>query len=666
MSCNFYVHQDTIGGSKYISGTTCSGTQASYYLNYGESVCMDNSEALVNLNGLLISGSCLPITPTPSTTPYEYCFVSGRTFTTIPFQCPNDGLIYYDVYGTLRLTSTIGGSIEDTSSGITVNISNGTETQTLVIPNGEPSIEFVYPKVNFRYTNDDCVSTTYADWYVVNSPNSTQCLFFTPTPTLTPTKTSTPTPTFTQTPTNTPTHTQTPTHTPTNLIKYYTEINVEYCNYSSEFFDLSGFTLTHNGIQYNTMVSSISPGVGSFCSVGFDNMGTTGTTYSYDLTINNSNYEFCTSNLGNFIFNRVDFVLINYYGEIAPNEFYWETQARFYYNNILVHTDNDFAQFYAYPLSNNPNCPTNFYVQFGLSQFFVRSITTPTPTQTPTLTRTPTQTKTPTQTPTPTSNPVCPDQLDFYYQGNTTQYSAFTGTYQRVFSYTGGTFTGGYINYLTSADFYNFIPGSDPSGNVAAIYTRLSGSIYYTMIATSNNSGSMIYYTIYQSTTDYIFNGQQPLPFAIGLDFIVNCPNIGGVYFPRQGDNDPTVGELRLITYPVICPTPTPTLSPTRTATNTPTPTNTPSITPTRTPPPPTTYYYVISRAPLPNQGDAACSFMWSSFYRRSSVPLVANRYYCDTDGYRFRPQSTVVSPGSYAFVVVASGPTVNCVDLSC
>ena len=83
MSCNFYVHQDPSGGAKYISGTTCSGTNAYYYLTYGQSICMDNNKPLVNLNGLIISGSCLPITPTPSTTPLEYCFVSGTTFTTV-------------------------------------------------------------------------------------------------------------------------------------------------------------------------------------------------------------------------------------------------------------------------------------------------------------------------------------------------------------------------------------------------------------------------------------------------------------------------------------------------------------------------------------------------------------------------------------------------------
>jgi hypothetical protein len=559
---------------------------------------MDNSEALVNLNGLLISGSCLPITPTPSTTPYEYCFVSGRTYTTIPFQCPNDGLIYYDVYGTLKLTSTIFGAIQDTSSGITVNISNGIENQTVVIPNGQTFTEFVYPKVNFRYTNDDCISTTYPDWYAVNSPNHTQCFFSTPTPTLTPTntpsQTNTQTPTHTSTPTQTPTHTSTPTQTPTsnpicpqelifsngtfsgsngtytrqtvftggtfngayrssgfgaitygadpsgntwsvwagpvvfepsqgqnvyyqimrtvigsnsnyaiigtynnylwlnqsiapigsglattgttniggiqfinpgnqffgvslqgtitypvscptptptptqtktptntptitasqtqtptntptltktpsqtptNAPFFYTEPLVLYCDATTETLDLSGFTLTHNAINYNTMVGSVSPSVANFCSVGPDTMGTTGTTYRYDLTINNGSYEFCQGNFASGIYNRVDIVLTNYQGEIFPNEFSWDTEVRFYFNTTLIDTQTGFATFYAYPLSNNPGCSPTFYIAFGGLEFFVRSVITPTPTQTPTLTRTPTQTptltRTPTQTPTP-------------------------------------------------------------------------------------------------------------------------------------------------------------------------------------------------------------------------------------------------------------------------
>ena len=107
MSCNFYVHNDSTGGSKYISGTTCSGTEAYYTLTLGQSVCMDNTRPLINLNGLVISGACLPVTPTPSTTPYVYCYVSANTESFGTFQCPNDGLLYQDVYGKLLLYATI-------------------------------------------------------------------------------------------------------------------------------------------------------------------------------------------------------------------------------------------------------------------------------------------------------------------------------------------------------------------------------------------------------------------------------------------------------------------------------------------------------------------------------------------------------------------------------
>jgi len=221
MSCNYYVHNDPFGGSKYISGTTCSGVEAYYYLNNGDSVCMNNDLPLINLNNLTISGSCLSITPTPSTTPYEYCFVSGLTYTTTPYQCPNNGLYYDDVYGVLRLTSTIFGAINNNQPDIPVVISNGTDTETVVIRNGETFVDFIYPKVNFRYTDTGCVSTVYIDWYVIGSPTNTQCLFYTPTPTTTPshtpsqTPTNTTTPTNTQTPTNTSSQTQTNTSTPT-------------------------------------------------------------------------------------------------------------------------------------------------------------------------------------------------------------------------------------------------------------------------------------------------------------------------------------------------------------------------------------------------------------------------------------------------------------------
>ena len=80
MSCNLFVHADPTGGSKYISGTTCDGTTAYYTLTFGQSVCMNTTLPYENLCGLILSGSCLAVTPTPTTTPLEYCIVSGLTY----------------------------------------------------------------------------------------------------------------------------------------------------------------------------------------------------------------------------------------------------------------------------------------------------------------------------------------------------------------------------------------------------------------------------------------------------------------------------------------------------------------------------------------------------------------------------------------------------------
>jgi hypothetical protein len=218
MSCNFYVHNDSAGGSKYISGTTCSGTEVYYTLTFGESVCMDDSRPLVNLNGLVISGTCLPVTPTPSTTPYVYCYVSGITQTFGTYQCPNNGLFYNDIYGKLTLYAAIEGVGVSSHPQLDFIITNGVETQSLSILDGQEFIEFVYPRVNFVYTETDCILTNLPDWRV-STPPVTNCPI-TPTPTRTPTQTrtptNTPTNTSTQTPTLTQTNTETPTQTPTN------------------------------------------------------------------------------------------------------------------------------------------------------------------------------------------------------------------------------------------------------------------------------------------------------------------------------------------------------------------------------------------------------------------------------------------------------------------
>jgi len=63
MSCITYVHNDPFdsGGTKFISGTTCSDfLPESYNLSFGESACMESELPLVICDGLTISGSCPP------------------------------------------------------------------------------------------------------------------------------------------------------------------------------------------------------------------------------------------------------------------------------------------------------------------------------------------------------------------------------------------------------------------------------------------------------------------------------------------------------------------------------------------------------------------------------------------------------------------------------
>jgi hypothetical protein len=221
MSCNLFVHADPTGGSKYISGTTCDGTTAYYTLTFGQSVCMNTTLPYENLCGLILSGSCLAVTPTPTTTPLEYCIVSGLTYSTQPFECPFDGATYYDIYGKLKITAAIFGSITSTHPPLTAFISNGIENVSLTIPENETFAEYVYLKSNFEFSGGTCQNVVYPDWFIITGTTYT-CLFFTPTPTVTSTQTQTPTTTPTNTstqtgtPTVTPTNTQTPTNTSTN------------------------------------------------------------------------------------------------------------------------------------------------------------------------------------------------------------------------------------------------------------------------------------------------------------------------------------------------------------------------------------------------------------------------------------------------------------------
>ena len=210
MSCNLYVHNDPTGGSKYISGTTCSGTEAYYTLTIGQSVCFNDDLPLINECGLVISGSCNAVTPTPSPTRPDFCYYSAFTYSNIDYVCA-DGTVVLNTYGTYRLYATIGGEIVSSHPDLYFTFTNGTDYETVVILDGQEYTDFVFPRVIYESCGGGCTPTIFADWYIYTPP-VTNCLLFTPTPTATPTVT----PTMTQTPTNTASQTATPTNTETS------------------------------------------------------------------------------------------------------------------------------------------------------------------------------------------------------------------------------------------------------------------------------------------------------------------------------------------------------------------------------------------------------------------------------------------------------------------
>jgi uncharacterized delta-60 repeat protein len=144
----------------------------------------------------------LPVTPTPTPTTPTYCYFNELEYYTAPFQCPNDGLIYDDIYGVLKFQITIQGFVTTNHPDTTFVVSNGTNQENVILRNGESFIEYTYLKKNFVYTATGCTETNYPDYVLIAvSPTMIEC-FVTPTPT--PTFTSTPTHTMTPSPTETP------------------------------------------------------------------------------------------------------------------------------------------------------------------------------------------------------------------------------------------------------------------------------------------------------------------------------------------------------------------------------------------------------------------------------------------------------------------------------
>ena len=469
MSCNFYVNDSPGIAQMEISGTTCSGSVVNYFVSYGQGVCMNNDYPILNLNGLVISGSCLPVTPTPSPTSPYYCYTSALTYYTATYECPNDGNDYLDQYGVIRID--IYESLIQSGNHPDYNfvVTNGTDSEVLKIKSGEIFNEFIFPKINFSYGDTGCTQTLLPNWYISSTAGLPECVFITPTPTLTPTNTpsnsATPTSTPTQTPTNTTT--QTATNTPTTT---------------------TTLTTTPTNTPSNTPTQTNTP--------------TTTTTLTATQTSTPT---------------------------ITPT-------------NTQTQTPSNTGTIPATPTQT----PTN------------------TSTQTATNTLTPTNTISPTKTPTPTSTQeaICPESITL----SSSILSNYAGTYNRLYTYSGGSF-----NYAYRQLFTNWVfDTTDSTGNYGVVYGKFTSGIYYTMYGYSNSSPSDIQeYLVASSTTGYVVGSI--VPSIILYTSPITPEILNSIKFPPRGLTNLTDSY---IAYPEICPSATPTQTPTKT------PTQTPTITP--------------------------------------------------------------------------------------
>jgi uncharacterized delta-60 repeat protein len=246
------------------------------------------------------------------------------------------------------------------------------------------------------------------------------------------------------------------------------------------------------------------------------------------------------------------------------------------------------------PTPTNTNTPTNTPSTTSTPTITPSNTATPTntPTNTPTATiaTTPTQTPsvsitasatptlTPTATPTGTLNPICPTEFTIT---NSNSPEIVDGTYSRSTIYSGGSFTYGYETETGTTQYFKFITA--PDGNNYTIFQNYDGVNYNTIYRRFDEYGfDFGWYSNSQSTNPLIV-GFPAFPSMLG--FSTGSTIYDGARFPKAGIME--FGLTAIITYPILCPTPTPTLSPTNTntpsitATSTTTPTNTPTITPT-------------------------------------------------------------------------------------
>lgn len=367
------------------------------------------------------------------------------------------------------------------------------------------------------------------------TPTLTQTPTRTVTPTRTPTNTPTPSITASHTPTNTETPTQTPTITPTSTMEPICPSELQWTMLDTLY---SAFTGTYYR-TYNFSGGSFDYG---FMSSGF--------IFNPDTLYGGNKYVVYTKQDSGFYFTIVYFSTINQWVN-------YQSTGNFIYNggtfvSVWTQTNSETADGYYFPQRGISNDGFSY-----ISYPVICPTSTPTPTPTPSITasQTATLTQTPTLTPTSTQELICPSQITLF---SSDEFEiSYVGTYNRLYSYSGGSFNYG---YFTSPSFF---VGPYLSTNYT-VFGRIDGSNYYVLVFNT----SLSRWVVFKSQNNYFFNGQS---IDGAAQITNNSEFLNSDAFPQRGNGLGTPAWY--ISYPENCPTSTPTQSPTRTPTQTPTPT---------------------------------------------------------------------------------------------
>jgi len=129
MNCVVYKNNDEYSGSKEISGTTCGGVSGFFYLNYGDSICMDIDRPIILCDYFSIEGPCNPPV-TPSNTPSQTNTPSVTATQTNTPSITSSQTMTPTPSVTIGITPTMTPSVTTTLTPTKTNTPSITSTQT--------------------------------------------------------------------------------------------------------------------------------------------------------------------------------------------------------------------------------------------------------------------------------------------------------------------------------------------------------------------------------------------------------------------------------------------------------------------------------------------------------------------------------------------------------